>query len=174
MLREPFSSESAVDTASGETALGVKISRAGALGEAASGAGFSVGTSAAGASETTTGAAGATGATSGLTSATGAGAASGAGSGSTGAKGLAKAVEVLTISIAVGLYSLALGAVAWTDVGRLPRARPAPRVVPNAPDCTVEAAGACCSTAGITAAGAGTGWADAGAGSLGAALEAPV
>ena len=57
-------------------------------------------------------------------------------------------------------------------VGRLPRARPEPRVVPNAPNGTVGSV-----TAGVgaevSAVGAGADGAGAGTGSLGAALEAP-
>ena len=57
-------------------------------------------------------------------------------------------------------------------VERLPRARPEPRVVPNAPNGTVESA-----TAGagaeVSAVGAGADGAGAGTGSEGAALGAP-
>jgi hypothetical protein len=57
-------------------------------------------------------------------------------------------------------------------VVRLPRARPEPRVVPNAPNGTVESAAAGVG-AEISAAGAGADGADADAGSLGTALGTP-
>jgi len=73
----------------------------------------------------------------------------------------------------VGLYSPDFTAEgAALGVGRLPRANPAPRVVPKAMTGT-EGAGAGAG-ADVSAAGWGAGWAGAGTGSLGAALGALV
>jgi len=104
------------------------------------------------------------------TSGSGAGVATGS-----GANGLANAVEVLTTSMAVGLYSAAFEeACAELLLGRFPRASPAPRVVPKAPFGVLGAAVVEDSAAVISAAGVTAGWAGVDACSLEAARSAPV